>query len=97
MEKQKISSLDIMNEKLSPHGSWGILSHYHYCSDPKLGPGIVPILRMTCSCHACSKVLSLYWDSKIKESFNHSRYGRVHNCKYSQIIGCHNNCIIMIF
>ena len=28
---------------------------------------------------------------------NHPRYGRVYNCKYSQILGCHNNWILIQF
>ena len=68
-----------------------ILIHYHYQSYPKLGPGIVVIRRITCSFHACTTILSLYWDSKIKETVNQTRYGKVYNCKYSQILGCHNN------
>ena len=57
--------------------------------------GIVAIIIIPCSFHSCTTILSLSWNSKVKEDFNHPRYGRVYNCKYSQIIGCHNNFIIM--
>ena len=30
-------------------------------------------------------------------SFNQTRHGRLYTFKYSQILGCHNNWIIMIF
>ena len=80
-----------------PYSSKGILRHYHYRSDPKLGPGIVAIRRIKCICHDCTAILPLSWYSKTKESFNQPRYGILYNCKYSQIIGCHNNCILMFF
>ena len=90
-------SLNVINVETSPYGSKGILRHNHYWSDPKLGPGIVAIIIIPCSCHACTTILSLSWDSKTKEEVNQPRYGRVYNCKYSQIIGCYNNWIIIDF
>ena len=71
------------------------LKHYHYWSDTKLGLEIDAIRSIPCSWHDCTTILSLYWDSKIQESVNQPRYGTVCNCKYSQIIGCHNNWILM--
>ena len=38
---------------------------------------------------------SLSRDLKIKEALNHPRHGRVYNCNYSQILGCHNNWLII--
>ena len=89
--------LNVINGKILPYGSKGILKHYCYWSDLKLGPAIVTIRRITCSCHDCTTMLSLYWDLKTKETFNHRRYGIVYNCKYSQVIGCCNNWILMHF
>ena len=80
-----------------PYASKGILRHYHHWSDPKLGLGIVAIIRIPCICHACTDILSISWDPKTKGAVNWPRYGRVYSCKYSQIIGCHNNCILMNF
>ena len=65
----------------SPYGSNDILRHYQYWSDLKLGTGIVEIRRITYNFHACTTILSLSWDSKIKEAVNQPIYGRVHNCK----------------
>ena len=90
-------SLNVIYGKTSPYGSKGILRYYHYRSNPKLGSGIVAIRIIPFNCHACTTILSLSWDSKIKEAVNQPRYGRVYNFKYSQIVGCHNNWIIMIF
>ena len=59
--------------------------------------GIIAIRTITCSCQDCTTVSSLSWDSKTKEVVNQPRYGIVYNCKYSQILGYQNNCIIMIF
>ena len=39
-------------------------------------------------------ILSISLDSKINESVNQPRYGRVYNWNYSQILSCHNNWII---
>ena len=36
-------SSNVIDGKTSSHGNKGILRHYHYRSDPKLGPGIVKI------------------------------------------------------
>ena len=83
-------SLNVINGK-NPYGRKGIPRHYHYRSNPKLGPGIVVIIRIPCSCHACTAISFLSWDSKSKKAVNQTRYGRVYNWKYSQIIGCHNN------
>ena len=90
-------SLNVINGKASPYGSKGILRHYHYWSDPKFGLGIFSIIIILCSFHACTIILSISWNSKIKEAVNQPRYSRVYNFKYSQIIGCHNNWIIIKF
>ena len=74
-----------------------ILRHFYYRSDPKLGLGIVAIRRILCSFHACTSILSIYCDDKIKEAVNHPRYLIVYSCKYSQILGCHNNWILINF
>ena len=70
-------SLNAINGKKSPYSSKGILRHYHYRSDLKLGTVIVAIRRTLCSCHACTAILSIYWDSKIKETIHQPIYFRV--------------------
>ena len=90
-------SLNVINGKTFSYASKGILRHYHYWYDPKLVPGIVAIRRISCSCHACTDILSLSCDPKTKEAVNQPIYGKVYNCKYSQILGCHNNLILMNF
>ena len=91
------SSLNVVNWKPAPYGSKGVIKQYNYRSDTRLGPGIVSIRIIPCSCHVCTTKLSLPWGSTIKEACNQPIYGRVYNCKYSLIIGSHNNCIIMNF
>ena len=93
--KKPFPSLYVINGKTSPYASKGILRHYHHRSDPKLGTGIVDIIIIPSSCHACAAILYLSWDYNIKESVNQPKYRRVYNCKYSQIIGCHNNWILI--
>ena len=72
-------SLNFNNGKTSPYGSKAILRHYRYCSDQKLGPGIVEVRIIPYSYHDCTTILSLSWDSKIKEAVNQPIYGRVYN------------------
>ena len=71
--KKLFLSLNVSNGKSSSYVSKDILRHYHHCSDPKLGPGIVVIRRIRCNCHACTKISYLSWDSKIKGIFNQPR------------------------
>ena len=97
MEQQIFPSLNVINGIPSPYGSKEIIRHYHYRSDTKLDPGIVEIRRILCSCNYFTTILSISWNSRTKEEVNQPRYGRVYNFKYSQIIGCHNNWILMIF
>ena len=58
-KNNNIPSLNVINGKTSPCGIKGILRHYNYWSDPKLGPGIDSIRIITCSLHSCATVLSL--------------------------------------
>ena len=90
-------SLNVIKGEILPYISKVILKYYHYRSDPKLGPAIVSTRIILCIFHACTAILSLSWDSKIKEAVNHPIYGRFYNCGYSQILGCPNNWIIMSF
>ena len=78
-ENNNIPSLNVINGKTSPCGIKGILRHYNYWSDKKLGPGIVAIRIIACSCHDFTTILSLSWDSKIKEAVNLPRYCRIYN------------------
>ena len=74
------TSLNVINGKTFPYASKGIIRHYNYWSDPKLGPYIFSIIIIPCGCHACTAILSLSWDPKIKEAVNQPRYGRVYSC-----------------
>ena len=80
-----------------PYASKVILRHCYYRSDPKLCPDILSIRRIPFSFHACTAIIYIYWDPKIKEAVNRHRYGRVYSYKYSQILGCRNNLIVMSF
>ena len=59
-------SLNAINGKTFPYASKGILRHNHYQSGPKLGPGIVSIRIIPFGCDACTYILYLSWDTKIK-------------------------------
>ena len=45
-------SLNAISGKPAPYGIKGVIIHYHYRLDPKLGPVIVSIIIIPCSCHA---------------------------------------------
>ena len=90
-------SLNVLNRKLSLHGSKGVLRHYHYRSDTKIGPGIFVTRRITFSFQACTIKLSLPRKSTIKDTRNQTKYRKVYDCKYSLVIGSHNNWIIINF
>ena len=59
-------SFNVINGKTSPYGIKENKRRYHYWSNPKLGPGIVAIRRITWSCHACTTLLFL-WIQKAKK------------------------------
>ena len=88
-------SFNFINVNSSPYGIKDIIWYYHYWSDSKLGPGIVVIRIIPCIFHACTKIWSLSWESKIRSAVNQPRTGIVYYCKYSQSIGCYTNWIIM--
>ena len=44
-----------------PRGSRGLIKHYHFCFDPKLGHGICVICRIPCACVACTSMLDKLW------------------------------------
>ena len=94
---KRVPSLYVIKSKISLYAGKGILRHYHSRSDPKLGSVIVAIKIIPCIFHSCITILCLSWYSKTKEAVIQPRYGRVYNCKHSQILGCRNNWIIKIF
>ena len=89
--------LNFIKGKIPPYDSKVIQRHYHYHSDPKLGPGIFTIRRVPCIFHAFTTLLSFSWDSKTKEAVNQPGYGLVYNWKYPQTTGCNDNLIIILF
>ena len=90
-------SLYVINNKTSPHIMKGILRRYHYPSNLKLVPGIIVIRSILSHFYACTTILSLSWDLETKEAQIYLIHGKVYNYKYSHILGCHNNWIIMVF
>ena len=89
-------NLNSIHGKKSPYGRKGVLRHFHYRSDPKLGPGIFYLRIFTYSYHYCITQLFLTGGHKIKTACNQPIYGVVYDSKFSLIIGSHNNWIILI-
>ena len=81
------------NGNSSSNGIKGVIRHYNYKSDNKLGQGIVAIRRSNCSFHACTTQLFLIWDSTMKYACNQPRYWRFYECKYCLTLGSHNNWV----
>ena len=72
-------SFNVIIGKTAPYGSKVVLRHYHYMSDPKLVPGFVSLKIISCSYHACKTQLYMTWGYKIKDAYNHPRYGKIFN------------------
>ena len=87
MEQAPFSPLYVIKGKNLPHGSKEVLRHYNYCSDPKLGPGIVKIRIIPYNCHSCTTILFLSLDWKTKETVNQPRHGQVYYCKNLKLLG----------
>ena len=51
---EKNPSLDVIIGKTAPKGSKGVIRHYHYMLDPRLVPGVVSPIIITCSYYACT-------------------------------------------
>ena len=54
---KRFPSLNVINGKKPPYESKGILRHYNYWSDPKLGPAIVEITRTPCNFYDFTTIL----------------------------------------
>ena len=77
-----------------PHGKIGLSKHYHLCFDTKLGMGVCAILRIPCSCVACTSMLDKPWISGIS-SDKQDRYKTVTKCTYWSVLGSFNNSNII--
>ena len=79
------------------HGKHGVMTHYHFRVDPKLGEGKCAIRRIPCACAACIEQMQKHWDPKIKDPSEQPRYSPVQQCTYSSILGAYNDWVIMDF
>ena len=59
---KRFPSLNVINGKAYIYVGNGILRHYRYRSDPKLGLGVVVIRIIPCNFYTCTTILSLSWD-----------------------------------
>ena len=92
--KNLFPPLNAINVYKAPYVSKGVIRHYNYRSDPKVGLGIVDIKIITRIFHACTTQLFLPWYYTINKACNHPIYGRVYYCNYSLIIVSNNNWLI---
>ena len=88
-------SLNVINGKSAPYESKFFPRNYHHRSDSNLGLRIFDLIRITCSFHNCTTILSFPWNSIITEACNQKIYGRVFICKYYLILGSHNYWFII--
>ena len=61
----KFPSLHLCGTYSKPHGARGLIKHYHFRFDPKLGNGICEIRHIPCACVACTSMLDKPWISGI--------------------------------
>ena len=78
-------------------GKCGVMTHYHYRLDPKLGEGVCAIHCIPCACAACVQQLQLPWDPKLSHASKQPRYQSAQECVYQSILGSFNDWIIMPF
>ena len=71
--------LNVVNFKTPPYVRKGILRHYDYIFDQKLGEGFVAVIINHLNCHDCTTQLYITWDTKIKDPCNQTRYGIIFN------------------
>ena len=64
-----------------PHGTRGMSKHYHLRFYPKLGMGVCAILRILCTCVACTSMQDKPWVSGILLD-KQERYKPVTKCTY---------------
>ena len=69
-----------------PHGARGIIKHYHFPFDTKLGNGVCEILCIPCACVACTSMLYKPWIYGIP-SGETERYKPVTKCTYWPVLG----------
>ena len=89
-------TLPIPVRKSAIRGSTGVMTHYNYRFDPKLGEGKCAIQRITCACTFCIGQLNKAWIPKIDDK-DQPWYAHVPNCKYNAIFGNFNDWIIIEF
>ena len=88
--------LAIADGKSMHRGSRGVLTHYHFRADPKLGQGFVAVHRIPCACVACTAQLDKEWLPGIAAK-EQPRYASVKLCKYWPVLGKYNDWVIMSF
>ena len=80
----QLPALPFCGPHSKPHGARGMSKHYHLHFDPKLGMGLCAIIRIPCSCVACSSMLDKPWIYGIS-SYKQERYKYVPNCTYPRL------------
>ena len=64
-----------------PHVLRGLIKHYHFIFDPKLGMGVCEICHIPRACVACTSILDKSWIFGIS-SDKQERYKPVTMCTY---------------
>ena len=86
----KFLALPFCGPYSKPHGTRGLIKHYHLRFDPKLGMGLCAIFRIPCAGVACTSMLDKPWISDIS-SDKQERYKSVTKCTYWTLLGSFNN------
>ena len=88
------SKLPFVDASAVIRGRQGIMTHYNYRVDPKLGFGKCAVRRIPCMCSACIAQLDLPWDPTLPAE-EQPRFAQVQTCKYWKIFEGMNDWIIM--
>ena len=82
--------LSFFGPHYKPNVAKGLINHYHFLFDPKLGMGICAIFRIPCACVACTSMLDKPWISGIPPD-KQEHYKPVTKCTYWPVLGSFNN------
>ena len=75
----QLPALPLCGQHSKPHGARGLIKHYSFRFDPKIGNGICAIHRISCACVACTSMLDKPWVSGIS-LYEQEHYKPVTKC-----------------
>ena len=96
MGNNPVSCIDIFGQYVKPNRVAGFSKHYHLRFDPKLGHVKCKIIRIPCSCVACTNTLNKPWVPGLDHA-QQPRYQPIVGCTYHPESDSFNNWNIIHF